>query len=697
MSNEIPHFKTRARILSQLGEQLIKSESIALMELIKNSYDADSKDCNIIFEDPENPISGKITITDHGDGMDLDIIKNVWLEIGTPNKDKQKKESVRSKKFNRLPLGEKGIGRLGVHRLGSQIQIITKTESSKECELRIDWDKISETEYIEDFPVIVEEHETPKVFSDSTGTKIIITKLRNSWTRGTIREIARSINSLSSPFDSEDSFKATISINNDWLDGLLTYEDIKDKSLYDFDIKLSGTSIIDFTYNFTPYETLDKVSSRHLTLDDIDIYKRLVDSDGDDIDISNYKIGDIRIKGRIFDLDNIILKVGITSGKKELKDYLKYNGGIKVFRDNMRIWNYGESDNDWLELDQKRINRPSYKLSNRLVLAAVYLDGSKSFDLIEKTNREGFLENDAYKTFKDACSYALDKIEMLRNQDKEKLRGMYSSLPKHEVPVLDTIEDVRELIKNEVKNDTVRKEVDRKLTRISEDYTRITDNLLKSAGAGLNLIAVLHQIDKLLKNLKSMVKNSNQNENLISTVDKLSDLVTGYSLLIKNSGSKRQPVNKLIDYAIDNTQFRFKFHKISLVTPYKDKIDEALCSENYMINALMNLFDNSIWWLGYSKRENSKIYIDISNALDNYVSVIVADNGPGFGIMTDEELKAPFVSAKPAGLGMGIGLHLTNEIMEALGGKLLFPEPEDFVIPEEFKKGAIVVLAFKRK
>jgi len=76
--------------------------------------------------------------------------------------------------------------------------------------------------------------------------------------------------------------------------------------------------------------------------------------------------------------------------------------------------------------------------------------------------------------------------------------------------------------------------------------------------------------------------------------------------------------------------------------------------------------------------------------------VIVADNGPGFAL-SKEELGNPFITAKPAGIGMGIGLHLTKEIMNSLNGKLLFPEPDDFDIPEEFKKGAIVALAFKKE
>ena len=73
----------------------------------------------------------------------------------------------------------------------------------------------------------------------------------------------------------------------------------------------------------------------------------------------------------MFDLDSKILNIGLSSGIKDLKDYLAKNGGIRVFRDNVRIWDYGEVDNDWLDLDAKRVNQPSFKLSNRLILASV--------------------------------------------------------------------------------------------------------------------------------------------------------------------------------------------------------------------------------------------------------------------------------------------------------------------------------------
>ena len=568
----------------------------------------------------------------------------------------------------------------------------------KECVLRIDWDKVNDSKYIEDVPIILEERE-PKEFKDSTGTKIVITKLRNNWVRGTLRDVARSINTLNSPFESKESFSVLFETDNNWLDGVLTYDDIKDKNLYKFSLKINGNKITDFSYDFLPYRNLSKVESRHISYEDFESLSKMIRKDDSIIDISKYDIGEILMEGIVFDLDSKVLNIGLSSGIKDLKDYLAVNGGIKVFRDNMRIWDYGESDNDWLDLDAKRVNRPSFKLSNRLIIASVYLNSEQSKDLIEKANREGFVDNEAYREFKDACSYAIEKVEFYRNQDKEKIRRAYNTKVSNEVPVLDSIEDVKEIVKSKVPDETVREQLIKKLDRIGEDYTRITDNLIKSAGTGLNLIAVLHQIEKIIKNMKSSLRGEESTTNQITeNVSQLDKLVEGYSLLARNYKPEIQELNKLVDYALQNDSFRFKAHKISVINRYKErkKKYEGICSVNYLINATMNLFDNSIWWLGYAETINPKIFVDITEDIEGYSTIIVADNGPGFALSKDE-LGNPFITAKPAGAGMGIGLHLTKEIMNSLHGKLLFPEPDDFSIPDEFKKGAIVALAFKKE
>ena len=111
------------------------------------------------------------------------------------------------------------------------------------------------------------------------------------------------------------------------------------------------------------------------------------------------------------------------------------------------------------------------------------------------------------------------------------------------------------------------------------------------------------------------------------------------------------------------------------------------------MSTLINLVDNSIWWQTYGKIRNKKIFVDIVNEPQGYISVLIADNGPGFSIPPEEAIK-PFISDKPG--GMGLGLHLASEVMNGQKGRLIFPDAYDFDMPEEFQKGAKIVLAFRK-
>ena len=696
-----PSFKVRARVLNQLGDQLIKNESIALLELIKNSYDADASLCNIEMRRPDCTDRGEIIIEDDGEGMDYETLTSAWLEIGTSYKDdlREHGSSRRSRKYKRLRLGEKGIGRFGVHRLGRQIEIITRKEKCDEFVLKVNWDDIEKTKYVEELPIVIKKR-NPQTFKNSTGTKIFIRRLRQSWTRKMARDCARVILSLNSPFDSNDSFRTKFTIvHSDWLDGLLTFEDIEQYKLFYFDIKMSGSEIVDFVYEFIPWKTMKKLSPRRITIRDKEIKSltRMVFKSGrnyQEIDLSKYSIGTIRFKGIIFDRDSRVLSLGVQD-KMGLKKYLDVNGGIKVFRDNMRILDYGEQGNDWLDLGGRRINMPTRRISNNIILAAVYLNHEKSTDLKEKANREGFIENEAYWEFWRAIRFAIDRVESLRKTDKDLIRKFYGPQKTSE-PVVTSISDLKDFVESNVKDADAKEKINRYLDRIEGEYQSLTDSLIKSAGAGLNLIVVIHQIEKILKELRYLIKSKSPTNLLEEKIRRLSALVEGYSILIKKSEKKSRDLKHIVEQSIFNVEFRLEAHSIKLDPAFRKRKMEctAVFAEGHVLNALMNIFDNSIWWLGYSKTKNATVYIDISDQFPGHISIVIADNGPGFTKPTEEIVK-PFVSDKPG--GMGIGLHLTQQIMESLGGILLFPEMEWFDIPKKYANGAKIALAFKKK
>lgn len=705
----IVRFKPRARLLLQLGDQLIKNESIALVELVKNSYDADANIVNIYMENVDDPENGVIIIEDDGYGMSPETVENVWLEPGSDFKTQKINDLEMSPKYNRLPIGEKGIGRFGVHKLGNVIEMTTKSINNKEVFVKIDWIDFEKEKYLEDVPIKIIVRDNPVLFRNGkTGTNILISNLRKNWDRGTAREVKRSITSLASPFDLDKSFKPSFDILDKpgWFDGLLNWELVRDYSLFKFKVEMDGNSIIAFNYEFTPWQSMTKIKPRVVKINDslVDIFKQLKytagDKVGNPIDLNNYKIGVVTFEGYIFDQDSFVLKMGV-SDKVGFKKYLKTNGGVKVFRDRLRVYDYGEPGTDWLGLDLRRVNQPAKKISNNILLSSISINRKDSADLIEKTNREGFIENKAYEAFRGAILHSLEIIETLRYADKQKIREFYGPTPKSS-PVMSTLGEAKKYAEEKVKPNEVKAQILIYFNKIESDYKTISDNLLKAAGAGLSMSVVVHEVEKIIYEVERVLKAEKGSERLLNLVKHLSSLIDGYAEIIRKSNLKTENIIQIIDQSLFNTEYRLKAHKIEVVKDYKDfkGNSNSKIAKNLLIGTLMNLIDNSIYWLdqkGFKAEEkdekySKKIFLSLVEE-DKYLNLVFADNGTGFLIPTDD-ITEPFVSAKPG--GMGLGLHIANEIMEAQKGRLIFPEFGDYDLPKEFERGTIIILGFKK-
>ncbi|WP_121667319.1 sensor histidine kinase [Mesonia aquimarina] len=707
------NFKPKARLLLQLGDQLIKNESIALVELVKNSYDADANIVNIYMENVENKEEGVIIIEDDGFGMTPEIVEDVWLEPGSDFKSKQIKNKEKTPKYKRLPIGEKGIGRFGVHKLGNIIELTTKAKNSNEVYVKINWEHFDEYDYLSDVPITIIERKEPKLFSKGkTGTNITISKLRESWTRGMARNVKRSINALSSPFDRSDFFQPNYEVVDKpkWFDGIMEWEDIQEYSLFNFDITLSGSKIEKFEYNFTPWNTMSKVFPNKIT-EEANIVSNYINLEypnsfekevaGKTIHLNNYNIGEINFKGYVFDRDSFVMKMGV-SDKSGFKGYLNSNGGVRVFRDNLRVYDYGERENDWLGLDYRRFQQPAKRISNNILIGAVSLQRSESGDLQEKTNREGFKENNAYQAFKGAILHCIEIIEIIRAQDKRKLKERYGPTPKS-APVMSTLNEAKQFVHDKVKESNTQKTIINYFDKIEADYKALSKNLLKAAGAGLSMSVVVHEVEKIIYEVNTVLKKEKASERVLKLVEHLSSLIDGYSEIIRTSDQQSSNLLNVVEQAIFNVEYRLQSHQIEVIKGYKEKkpnFPNVKIAKNLLIGSIMNIIDNSIYWLDrkkINKIENNekfikKLFIDIV-VEEKTINIIIADNGTGFMIPTEDMIE-PFVTAKSGGIGLG--LHIASEIMEAQKGRLIFPDEGDFDIPDEFKEGASVVFEFKK-
>jgi len=682
-------FKPRARLLLELGNQLIKEEGIALFELAKNAYDADATTVTIKLKNIDNIDKGEIIISDDGCGMNWDTIKNVWLEPGTDYRDEQVRKGQKTPKFHRTPMGQKGIGRFGAHKLGKKILLITRSKKQQEIIVEINWSDFEKKKYLEDVPVTIEER-APEMFKgNSTGTYIKISGLWNSWTRGMVRSIYRAINSICSPFKSPDSFRTNLKIEDadkaDWIKGLMSWKDAKDVKLFTATCIMEKDELT-YNYEFIPWKNMTRVKGRKVKVPDKNCKKiKMMNEEKEAINLENYNIGKVKFDLYIYDLDTNLLALGIKD-KKGLREFLKYNGGLRVYRDGVRVYDYGEPGNDWLDLGVRRVNVPTQRISNNIMIGAVSISRNESSDLAEKTNREGFIENKAVRQFREAVLCALTQIEAERNKDKKRLRAAYSKTGYKE-PVIDAVADLRTRIEKK----GLTKELGGYLDRIENDYRDVRDKLLTSAGAGLSLSIVIHEIDKIIRELSLTIEKQKTHGKIKTLTKHLAELVEGYATLVRKGGSAKFKASDLIKQAIFNVNYRLTVHNITVVDGSNNKNGFTVkCSKRLILGAIMNLIDNSIWWLANKNPSKKIIYITPSKELSEGPAIVIADNGSGF-MDTAEDVTQPFFSRKPD--GMGLGLHITDEVMKAHKGSFRILEEGEIRLPKDVN-GAVSALVF---
>ena len=418
----IQPFRPRARLLQLLGDELIGSSRLAVFELVKNAYDADANEVlvtiNLALDKP------MITVTDDGEGMSLDLLQSVWLVPADDHRQRQRKMSMRSSKHNRLPLGEKGLGRFAVHKLGNRIRLTTRARGCEECVVDINWDDLIAKPYLDEAPVKIITRPAEVFTRGRTGTRIEIQDLRPpKWTRKEIRKLYTQITSICSPFKEPGAFQAKLTVpgHEGWIEGLPDFAAILERALWKL-VFLINRGRIDWEYEFRQVPGLN-LEHRQASENG----KRLQlpkQNDGKILADRAYMEGIGPIVGEfyVFDRDRELLKR--MGDMRLMTSYLDGNGGIRVYRDNMRVYNYGEQGDDWLGLDLRRVNSPTRRISKNIILGAVHLKLESSHGLIEKTSREGFVENEAFARLQRMVLGALGILENERLIDKDRIRQL---------------------------------------------------------------------------------------------------------------------------------------------------------------------------------------------------------------------------------------------------------------------------------
>lgn len=396
-------------ILKRLGEELNPNPEMGIMELVKNSYDADARRCTIRLENVQKA-GGTIIIEDDGDGMDLKGIVDGWLVLGSS----KKKRSAKTR-LGRTPAGNKGLGRLAALRLGRTVKLVSTPRNSLfRYELTIDWAKFDETEIVED---VVLEIETVNKGDAKDGTLITIEGLRFPFSKQMASRLANALILIADPFEVNERTFSPALLTDEY--GEL--EKLIEKRYFD-DAEFRLTALLDASGN-AEAKAYDWKGELMFSADHGDIRK-------------GNKKEPYRAPGCRFDLWVYLLGKETFSTRRsvsEIRPWLKEFGGVHIYQDGIPVAPYGKSGNDWLEMNLSRARSPEERPSTNTSIGKIAISDWNS-QLVQKTDRSGFIENEAFENLREFGKDVLDwlaarrlALAEARRQKKRHDASKYSS------------------------------------------------------------------------------------------------------------------------------------------------------------------------------------------------------------------------------------------------------------------------------
>lgn len=669
-------FQPAARLLRLLGEELISDEIIAVSELVKNAHDADASHCIIRFTAGTNE-SGEVSVEDDGCGMDLDTFLKGWMQPG----GSPKKQGVNHKTpKGRRVLGEKGVGRFAADKLARNLELFTRRVGGKEIHAEFCWDDFEKDGcFLSEIQNGWEVNATTQVNLKS-GTLLRMHGLRTRWNERMFRRLSTRLARLQSPFGDKNKFKIIIDSDE--------FPDYSGELRSDF--LANAPYQLQATFDGDDTITL-QVGGRH--------------SSNRWPGPGKLTCGPVKVRLYAFDLDTMSLsRLG---PQNEIRAWLRDWSGVSVYRDGFRVWPYGEPHDDWLGLDQRRVNNPVVRLSNNQVIGFVEISRDANPHLLDQTNREGLIHNSSLDDLRRLVHHMFLEIENHRQTIRHpSVNGTANGNGNvHQDPVA-ALEKIASGLPTEaaVRLRKAKVEIDRFLVKLKSNHQKTLESYAELAASGQILRGVESELRAALASIsdasfavedhlrssgeivpRPLSQRVGQIREIVDLLDhRLSDLG---SLGVQGERRRTVDLQAEIKETFRLLSDRANRHKVvfTVKVPGLNHLARADVRPENVRRIVFLLFENSLNAL--SNQEERKVAIDVW-VKDNKAGFDFSDNGPGFPVDQAESVFVPHFTTNPGAAGMG--LTIVRDICRAHGG-------DATVLLDGRRRGAIVRIELKRK
>ena len=704
------------RLLTMLGDQLIKNERIALIELLKNSYDADADWAKVTFDGFGQKLSkhkaSKIIIEDNGDGMSEQIIRKAWMNPATSHK-KHEKRSGRRTESGRVIQGEKGIGRFSALKIGRHIKVTTRPRGCvNEYVIEFNFSDYDDefTKYRGKKKELFLDglHATlvtqkPKVFKSRTikmngrrikagqsGTRIEIQSLKGSWSEKKLKEVTDDVLKLQSIFsrlfpDHEDSqemqFEVGIAVGDE-------EEIYQTKALDDFKALMENTSVLQVKHGSFDAKAL----KYNFVLNGKDMVLDFDDLRGDrwchsqfgrkaDKDKRIPTCGSFKFSFYVFDLKADPESLHYLS--REEVNLIKPHR-VYLYRDGIRVYPYGEKEDDWLSIDILRgtVSAAAF-LSNDQVIGCVNITYEGNPSLRDKTSREGLIEEgDATTDFtavlRTFLSYLRSKPFARYRQDVEKRRLQRALKEGKADKAFSALFSYLDN-KGDDKTYKIAKKVERACNIERSVYEQRVKTTEELAVVGIAVETSSHDLmlmmGKTLDEMDALInvamKNGGSCKNCLGELQKMRGMLSfiehrmkDIQTLFKSSKQKRHRIR--VREILDKVAYIYKtsFEREGIEIDIQDLGSPLIanCTDAVLMQLFINLFDNSLYWLKDVPKKERLIHILLDG---NDCRMVFADSGPGVRADDKPYIFDAYYSGKGEE-GRGLGLYIAQQLLERL-------------------------------
>lgn len=674
------------RHILTVGRDLIRDSYAAVVELVKNAYDADSRDVHIEFRCKTDQTGYTVVIADHGHGMSRDTVIDKWMVPSTSDK-LERRESP----GGRVMQGRKGVGRYAASILGEDLLLETSTPSGEMTTLFVEWDVFETAKYLDDVEILIE---TTAVESQA-GTRLTITGGREflgEWNEEQFKKLRYELKKLMSPISriggssSKEEFKIHLDIK-----GFPNIQDLNETiepyPLFDlFDYRISGS--IDAAGKGTlvygqqktrnsieekiPFDLGEKTGCGELFFD-IRVYDRE--------------------KEAIEELISRGLKdeAGNYAGKLQARQLLNQFNGIGVYRNGFRIRPLGDADFDWLKLNEQRVQNPSLRIGSNQAIGYVLIQSEELSGLVEKSARDGLRENAAYDRLKEIARKVLAELEK-RRFEYRKMAGLSRPALKVERELerlfsFDLLEkNVRARLAKGGVNQKTTDEIIEIIAQDAAEKNIVVDGIRQmvaiyqgQATLGKIINIILHEGRRPLSFFRNQVSNLRfwydsfletkdpkklepfmkivegigENAELLSKLfGRLDPLAAG-----KRAARKPQELKSTVQKALSVFEGEMKDKHVEAKVNGPDNFFLSLWPQDiYAI--FTNLIDNSIYWMTEAKALKREITIDIVTSGEELSHIDYRDTGPGIepNLIASEVIFEPQFTTKSSGTGLGLAI-----------------------------------------